>query len=141
MNDKTLYDYAMSFIGRPYYWGGCTPMTGFDCSGFVLELLKACGLIEPKKDLTAQNIWSSFMDKNQPSFGALAFYGRDASNITHVGFCLDDSTIIEAGGGGVDTTTLQRAVERQAFIRLRPIYYRKDFLLTTTPPYPWRKKG
>ena len=45
---RNYLDYALRFIGRPYIWGGDgsgKTHGGFDCSGLVLEALKACGII------------------------------------------------------------------------------------------------
>jgi len=32
---ERVVDFAKRFIGTPYAWGGSSPRTGFDCSGFV----------------------------------------------------------------------------------------------------------
>ena len=55
----TLVEYAEKFIGRPYVWGGDGSGKfggGFDCSGLVLEALKATGYIGNGQDLTAQGL-------------------------------------------------------------------------------------
>lgn len=70
-----------------------------------------------------------------PKFGDLSFYGKNLSSIIHVGFCLDATTMIEAGGGGSDTLTPETAALQNAFVRLRPIRFRKDFLGAITPRY------
>jgi len=127
------YDIAMSLIGTRYKWGGDDPMDGFDCSGFVLELLKSAGLAPSKVDMSAQQIHDTFPNQvSDPQLGDLAFYGN-AGKIIHVGFCLNAKQMVEAGGGGSHTNTLADATRDNAYIRVRPIKYRADFMCVTRP--------
>jgi cell wall-associated NlpC family hydrolase len=132
-----LKAYAFSLIGIPYRWGGENPISGFDCSGLVQELLKSVGL-DPPGDQTAQALYDYFEKNgsvNAWGLGALAFYGEDVTKIIHVAFCLDQYLMIEAGGGGSDTVSRDIADKRNAFVRMRPIKYRKDFLYVIKPYY------
>jgi len=133
MNPKLLYDYATSFLGKPYIWGGDNPVEGFDCSGFCLELLRSQGAWG-KADDTAQGIYNRFKDKPVKSLGvgALAFYGK--TRITHVAMLLDGEHIIEAGGGGSRTQTADDAAAQDAFIRIRPLNHRSDLVAVL---WPW----
>lgn len=132
MKDDILLAYAMRFVGLPYLWGGDDPIKGYDCSGLVLELLKSVGKTPHTLDVNAQGLFRMFYKQGaitiNPSCGDLAFYGKDNDNVTHVGMCVDSSRVIEAGGGGSKTTTTEAAAQQNAYIRLRPIRYRKDFL-------------
>ena len=38
------YKLAWKYIGKFYKWGGDDP-SGFDCSGFVIEILKSVGIL------------------------------------------------------------------------------------------------
>ena len=138
-HDKILYDYAMSFIGRPYRWGGDDPMGSFDCSGLVLELLYSCGMVPTKKDMTAQGIYNYFEKISthayECQFGNLVFYGKDLNSITHIAFGLDQYRILEAGGGGPHVKTLEDAIKYNAFIRIRGINNRMDRAGILKPSY------
>ena len=35
--------FAMGYLGFPYVYGGASPETGFDCSGFVKYVMNSCG--------------------------------------------------------------------------------------------------
>jgi cell wall-associated NlpC family hydrolase len=135
-----LLQYAFSLVSRTerYHWGGDDPIQGFDCSGFVTELLKASGEIPhstPK--MSAQQIHDFYDHQAGSSWGAgsLAFFGKDLLHISHIGFCIDDKSMIEAGGGDSTTVTEARAIQQNAFLRMRPIKYRKDFLCVLKPFY------
>ena len=128
--------YAKSFLGKPYIWGGDDPIRGFDCSGLVQEILASVG-VDPKGDQTAQALYGAFDDcvVPEPLAGCLAFYGRDLDHISHVAFCISDHQVIEAAGGGSKTKTVEDAVKHNAFIRIRPVKHRLDFLCVVMPRY------
>lgn len=44
----SIVQYAKSFIGIPYVWGGNEPSTGFDCSGFICYVFKAFNIELPR---------------------------------------------------------------------------------------------
>lgn len=135
-----FYDYAMSMLGTPYKWGGSNPLEGIDCSGLVLELLEAVGVFPQKVDMTAAQIMAHFKDHytvETPGFGTLAFFGNSAG-VTHVGFCLNSTQMLEAGGGDHTCTTREIAAQKGAFVKVRPITHRKDLVGYCHPPYPWK---
>lgn len=142
MNQRQLEAYMMKFIGIPYRWGGSNPMLGYDCSGLAQEFLMAQG-IDPPGDQTAQAFYNHFSNSkfgsyNVRDFGALAFYGKSYDRIIHIATCLDKNYMIEAGGGGSTTIDLREACQRDAFVRMRPIEYRTDFLMCILPkPRQW----
>lgn len=138
MNLDLLKAYALSFLATPYFWGGDDPMSGFDCSGFVSELLRASGVVPHNFRTNAQGLFNFLKSKasaTQPQLGAIAFFGKSVNEISHVGFCLDGVTMIEAGGGGSSTTDEAAASIQNAFVRLRPTRFRKDFLFAVMPIY------
>lgn len=134
----TAIQYAMSFLGTPYRWGGENPIGGVDCSGLVQEILRSVGM-DPPGDQTAQALFEYFVKDSlrlELSPGALAFYGPSITKIIHVAFMIDSSRIIEAGGGGSKVLTKEDANLHNAFVRIRPVKYRSDFLTTLKPKYP-----
>lgn len=132
-----LIQYAMSFLGVPYRWGGENPITGLDCSGLVQEILKSVGM-DPPGDQTAQALFNHFVKVSRSGEfceGAIAFYGSSMNKITHVAFMIDSFRVIEAGGGGSLTLTKEDASHQNAFVRIRPVKHRQDFLTTLNPVY------
>lgn len=132
---EKFYLYCLQFVGLPYFWGGDDPMEGFDCSGLVQELYHYLGMA-PRRDCTALYLYNFFKNDSYigvKKLGALAFYGKSMSEISHVAMFLDDIRIIEAGGGNAMTISREKASAQNAFIRVRAFDRREDLLTILTP--------
>lgn len=133
-----LIDYALRFVSVPYVWGGAHPVEGFDCSGYVQEVLRSVGC-DPQGDQTSQALHDHFNRVGKPTdpqAGALVFFGRSDKRITHVAFMIDNHRMVEAGGGGSKTTSVDAAVRDEAFVRVRPLTNRRDLVAVIMPDYP-----
>jgi len=119
-------DYAKHFIGTPYHWGGDDPMEGFDCSGFVVEVLQAVGKLQAR-DYSAHDLYMLF----KPNVvvlgyaGCLAFWLDASGHAVHVMLMVDNGHVIGATGGGSATLTEEDAERQNAFCKMRPLGYRK----------------
>lgn len=134
---QLLRDYALAFVGKPYKWGGDDPVEGYDCSGFIQELLASVG-IDPPGDQTAQALYDFFesrAERNRYGCGALVFYGTSVAEIKHVAMMLDQYRVIEAGGGGYRTRTKQDAADQNAYVRIRHTSHRNDIVAVLKPRY------
>lgn len=120
--DQTLYNYAMSMLGKPYIWGGDDQIEGFDCSGLVIELLQSVGEIPLGRDMTAQGIFETFCHgmykQAYPDFGSLIFWGNGAHSIRHVAFGIDQTRFIGAQGGGSRVRTREDAIRHNAYTKI-----------------------
>jgi cell wall-associated NlpC family hydrolase len=136
-NLKHLYNYALSLVGVPYRWGGSNPISGFDCSGLVQEILAAGGYDIPG-DQNAQAFHDHFVKTGTPNvlgLGALVFYGTSVKEINHIQFMLSDKLAIGANGGGSKTVNASEADKASAFVKVRPYDYRKDIVAIVMPKY------
>ena len=125
-------EYACRFIGRPYIWGGdgsgkCGG--GFDCSGLVLEALKAAGYIEGGLDFTAQGLHDALKKRGWVDVPPelitaqdVLFWGKSAAKITHTAIAIDRTRFVEAGGGGSKCTSPEKST---GMIRVRPLGVRE----------------
>lgn len=138
-DQDAMYQYAVSFLGLPYKWGSRCPVDGIDCSGLVLNLLEAFGALASGENGTAQTLYHRFQNVCRPQFGALAFYGTSIEGVSHVGFLLTETTMLEAGGGGPKILTREDAARANACVRIRPYMHRKDLIAVRLPLYPWNK--
>lgn len=137
MNDILIY--ALSFVGVPYIWGAKDGIEGFDCSGYVREVVKAGGVALPK-DINSQGLYDYFSKNGSYGRlgpGSLAFYGENVTKITHVAICWDANFCLEAGGGDSTTTNRDAAVKKRAMVRRRMINDRKDLVAVIRPHYPF----
>lgn len=129
--------YAMRFVGTPYRWAGSNPISGLDCSGFVQVLLKSAG-IDPQGDQSAQALYNHFEHNGSYGVrlpGSLAFFGKSAREITHVGFCVDMFRMIHACGGDHLTLTEADAAAKDAWVKMTLITYRPDLVACIKPYY------
>jgi peptidoglycan DL-endopeptidase LytE len=119
---KWLLATALAYLGTPYVWGGDDP-SGFDCSGFVLECLKSCGLVGEHEDHTADSLMRKFSDREiqAPVEGAILFSLDPNGKATHVVICLDDQFQIGASGGTSKTSDVTSAWRDNAYVKIRPI--------------------
>jgi cell wall-associated NlpC family hydrolase len=136
-----LFQYMMAMVGLPYVSGGNNPLTGVDCSGLALLYLTAAGQWPHGVDATAQGIHDQLlangaakpMSQASGQFGDLAFFGKSPKDVTHVGVMMAWNLMLEAGGGDSTTTTRDAAAARNAFVRVRPHQFRKDYLYIVRP--------
>lgn len=83
----TLITEAEKYLGYPYVWGGSSPSTAFDCSGFVSYVLTNSGLCNTGR-LGAQGLYKISALVSDPQPGDLVFFVEtyDTASISHVSF-------------------------------------------------------
>jgi len=77
---------AEKYVGFPYVWGGSSPETSFDCSGFVSYVLTNSGLYNTGR-LGAQGLYNISTRVSNPKPGDLVFFTGtyDTPGVSHVG--------------------------------------------------------
>lgn len=131
-----LLQVAFSCLNIPYIYGGNHPLSGLDCSGLALWLLKSTGIELP--DMNAQGLFDHFSKDgtwNQVQCGALVFFGKDAKHVSHVGMLIDSYRFIEAGGGDSTCVNLEVAKQKGAMVRISHLNHRKDRIAIIRPSY------
>jgi len=138
MYRNTLKDIMMSYLHIPYIWGGESPSVGFDCGGLVIDILQTVGELPNRYDNTSQGLYNHFSkvaNSTGIGLGALCFYGKSKNRIIHVAMMIDDSSILEAGGGNSTTKTVVDAIKKDARVRIRQYNFRKDLVAIIMPKY------
>jgi cell wall-associated NlpC family hydrolase len=85
---------ARQYLGTPYQWGGESPRTGFDCSGFAQWLYAQQGVKLPRVAADQFNV-GQHVDLKHLQPGDLVFF-RDASGIHHEGIAIGSGQFIHA---------------------------------------------
>jgi len=95
---QELIDFAKSFLGIRYVWGGSTP-AGFDCSGFVGYVFKNFGISLPRVAEDQAQVGYKVYSIKDLEPGDLVFFNTDkkfSRNVTHVGIYIGDGEFIHA---------------------------------------------
>lgn len=103
-NDETfaqLMSEATKYIGFPYVWGGSSPETSFDCSGFVCWVYTHSGVHNLPRT-SAQAIYNKCIPvpKNEVKPGDLVFFTgtyQSSNPVTHVGIYVGDNQMLHCG--------------------------------------------
>lgn len=96
---------AEKYLGYPYVWGGSSPATSFDCSGFVSYVLNKSG-VYPMGRTTAQGIFNltAKIPRSEAKPGDIIFFTGtyDSSGpVSHVGFYVGNNMMLHCASGGV----------------------------------------
>lgn len=88
---------AEKYLGFPYVWGGSSPSTSFDCSGFVSYVYNQCGWSFGR--LGAQGLYNISTRTSNPKPGDLVFFTGtyDTPGISHVGIYVGDGWMLHCG--------------------------------------------
>lgn len=93
----SLEQVIRSLIGIPYLWGGRTPL-GFDCSGFVQQVLSSIGTEVPRDAHEQFVACRGSGGRRAPRKGELVFFGRPGGRMTHVGIAMGRGLVAHAQG-------------------------------------------
>ena len=88
---------AEKYLGFPYVWGGSSPSTSFDCSGFVSYVYNQCGWSFGR--LGAQGLYNTCSRTSSPQPGDLVFFvgTYDTAGVSHVGIYVGDGWMLHCG--------------------------------------------
>ncbi len=75
---------AMQYLGIPYLYGGSTPATGFDCSGFIMYVYAQIGVSLPH-NAAMQYGYGTPVDRSQLQPGDLVFFNGLGHNGIYIG--------------------------------------------------------
>lgn len=75
---------AMQYLGIPYRWGGSSPSTGFDCSGFVMYVYSQVGVSLPH-NAAMQYGYGSPVSRSELQAGDLVFFNGLGHNGIYIG--------------------------------------------------------
>lgn len=98
---QALMEEAAKYLGYPYVWGGSSPSTSFDCSGFVCWVMSNSGVHDLPRT-TAQGIYDQCgrVSASDAKPGDIIFFTgtyNSAGPVSHVGIYCGDGVMIHCG--------------------------------------------
>ena len=116
---------AEKYLGFPYVWGGSSPATSFDCSGFVSYVLTNSGVCNTGR-LGAQGLYniSTPVSASNVKPGDLVFFvgTYDTPGVSHVGIYVGNNMMIHCG-------------DPISYSNLNSSYWQAHFYAYARPPY------
>lgn len=117
LQGMSIVSEASKYMGIPYRWGGTSPQTGFDCSGFVQFIFRhALNIKLPRMPVDMSRLGSR-VSREELAPGDLVFFNTRGGKFTHVGIYVNDSQFIHAPMPGT----------RVMVSRMDSAYYRHRF--------------
>ena len=116
---------AEKYLGFPYVWGGSSPSTSFDCSGFVSWALTNSGVCKTGR-LGAQGLYNISTPVSAPNArpGDLIFFvgTYDTTGISHVGIYVGGGMMLHCGNP-------------ISYANINTSYWQSHFYAFARPPY------
>ena len=82
---------ALQYLGVPYVWGGSSPSTGFDCSGFIMYVFAQVGVSLPHH-AASQFGYGTPVSQDQLAPGDLVFF----DGLSHAGIYIGGGQFVHA---------------------------------------------
>ena len=100
LDDETfaaMLSEAEKYIGYPYVWGGASPATSFDCSGYLSWVINHSGWNVGRQ--TAQGLYNLCTRTSSPKPGDLVFFKGtyDTPGVSHCGIYVGDGRMLHCG--------------------------------------------
>jgi cell wall-associated NlpC family hydrolase len=118
---QQIVNFAENYLGYPYVWGGTSPDTGFDCSGFVKYVFAQMGYSLSR---TAAQQTTNGYSVTDLEVGDLVFFNGTYSSNTaasHVGIYIGDNQFIHAASGGIKITSLSEDYYAARYVGARRV--------------------
>ena len=116
---------AERYLGYPYVWGGSSPSTSFDCSGFVCWVINHCGngWSVPRTTADGLRSYCSYVSPEEARPGDLVFFQNtyNAPGATHVGIYVGEGMMIHCGEP-IQYTSIESTYWRAHFLAFGRIH-------------------
>ncbi len=115
-----IINYAATFLGSPYVWGGTTPNPGFDCSSFVQYSFAHFGISLPRVTWDQYNQGVAVSKANLQA-GDLVFFSTYQEGPSHVGIYIGNGMMIDDENRGVIYSSINNSYYANKFVGARRV--------------------
>lgn len=115
-----IINFAETFLGTPYVWGGNSPNPGFDCSSLVQYSFAHFGIKLPRVTWDQFNQGSP-VSKGDLKAGDLVFFSTYAPGPSHVGIYMGNGMMIDDENSGVIYSNINNSYYANKFVGGRRI--------------------
>ena len=114
---RELALHALGLIGTPYRYGGSSPETGFDCSGFVHYVYRQSARIALPRTTREMGAIGTPVGGGVLEPGDLVFFDTLGKPFSHVGIYVGDDRFVHAPatGGAVEVVDMRQRYWRTRF--------------------------
>lgn len=92
-NGEEILEFAQTFLGLPYIWGGSNPTEGFDCSGLIKYVYANFGYAIPRVSYQ-QAEFGREVSMDELQVGDILYFGN--TKVSHTAIYAGDHTMIHA---------------------------------------------
>lgn len=112
-----IVNYAKQFLGYRYVYGGSSPSTGFDCSGFAQYVFKQCGYTIGRTTTQQNQNGTRIGSRSDLKPGDLVLFASGGS-FTHTGIYIGNGQFIHASNAstGVIISSLSESYYSARFV-------------------------
>jgi len=121
----SIVNFATDYIGTPYKYGGTSPESGFDCSGFVSYVFRKFGVHLPRSSKAMGSLGVTTDSDDAQTGDIILFKGRTSSTIGHVGIVYqngaNDLIFIHSSSprsGGVIISNLSQKYYKERLVKI-----------------------
>lgn len=120
---SSVVQYAKQYLGYRYVYGGTSPSTGFDCSGFTSYVYKHFGKSLSRTASAQSSNGTSVSRSNLKEGDLVLFGGSSGSGIGHVGIYIGGNSFIHAANSkkGVIISSLSETYYAKRYVTARRI--------------------
>jgi cell wall-associated NlpC family hydrolase len=118
---EKIVNTAERYVGVPYRWGGESPRTGFDCSGFTMVVYRLNGLDLPRSSRQQWKVGQK-VDRRQLQKGDLVFFATTGGRrVSHVGIYAGNNKFLHAPrrGSRIKTSSLSNRYFKTRYVGAR----------------------